>query len=78
MALEKGLQDDEIELLLVKGGHFELNRSVSLQVHAGEKPEPVVNPLTEELQLQLLEEHQTLLDIAKSSALKDLVISPLK
>ncbi|KAI3682932.1 hypothetical protein L1987_83322 [Smallanthus sonchifolius] len=72
VALEKGLQDDEIELLLVKGNHFEVNPSTSLKVIAGEQPEPVViNPLTD--QLQLLEEHQTLLDIAKSSAKEDLV-----
>lgn len=68
VALEKGLQDDEIEVLVVKGDHFEVNSSTSL------KPEPVViNPLTD--QLQLLEEQQTLLDAAKSSAQEDLVSS---
>ncbi|KAM0052005.1 putative transcription factor C2H2 family [Helianthus debilis subsp. tardiflorus] len=61
VALEKGLQDDEIELLLVKGDHFEVN---PLKVVAGEQP-VVINPL------QLLEEQQTLLDIAKTSAQED-------
>lgn len=73
VALEKGLQDHEIELLLVKGDHFGPNTSVSLNV-VGEHPEPVViNPLRDEL--QLLEEHQTLLDIAKGSAHKDLTLA---
>lgn len=57
----------------MKGDHFEPNNSASLNV-VGEHPEPVViNPLMDEL--QLLEEHQTLLDIAKGSAHKDLVSS---
>ncbi|XP_024983149.1 putative E3 ubiquitin-protein ligase RING1a isoform X2 [Cynara cardunculus var. scolymus] len=74
VALEKGLQDDEIELLLVKGDHFEINHSASLKVPTGEQPEPaVINPLTDEL--QLLEEHQTLLDVAKGSAQKDLTLA---
>ncbi|MFS7898603.1 putative transcription factor C2H2 family [Helianthus anomalus] len=61
VALEKGLQDDEIELLLVKGDHFEVN---PLKVVAGKQP-LVINPL------ELLEEQQTLLDIAKTSAQED-------
>ncbi|KAJ0791553.1 putative transcription factor C2H2 family [Helianthus annuus] len=68
VALEKGLQDDEIELLLVKGDHFEVN---PLKVVAGEQPVVVINPL------QLLEEQQTLLDIAKTSAQEDFLVSNL-
>ncbi|KAI3510402.1 hypothetical protein L1887_17369 [Cichorium endivia] len=68
VAVEKSLQYDEIELLLVKGDHLSLN------VPAGEQPEPVViNPLTDDL--QLLEEHQILLDVAKNSPHKDLTLA---
>ncbi|XP_076910584.1 putative E3 ubiquitin-protein ligase RING1b [Bidens hawaiensis] len=70
VALEKGLQDDEIEVLVVKGDHFEVNSSTSL------KPEPVavvINPFTD--QLQLLEEQQTLLDVAKTSAQEELTLA---
>ncbi|KAD3337878.1 hypothetical protein R6Q59_027391 [Mikania micrantha] len=74
VALEKGLQADEIELLLVKGDHFEADQLKSLNVIVGEQPGPVViNPLTN--QLQLLEEQQTMLDIIQGSAQEDLTLA---
>ncbi|XP_071689621.1 putative E3 ubiquitin-protein ligase RING1a [Rutidosis leptorrhynchoides] len=66
VALEKGLKDDEIELLLVKGDYS--------NVPAGEQSETVViNPSTDDL--QMLEKSQTLLDVAKSSAERDLTLA---
>ncbi|XP_071720309.1 putative E3 ubiquitin-protein ligase RING1a [Rutidosis leptorrhynchoides] len=62
VALEKGLQDDEIELLVVK----EDDSNVLDIKH----PEPVVTD-----GLQLLEDGQTLVDVAKSLARKDLTLA---
>ncbi|XP_071714673.1 putative E3 ubiquitin-protein ligase RING1a isoform X2 [Rutidosis leptorrhynchoides] len=55
------LEANKIELLLVKGDRNEVDNSVSSSL----QPEPVVNPQT--VDLQLLEDHQILLDIAKTS-----------
>nr|XP_043620698.1 putative E3 ubiquitin-protein ligase RING1a [Erigeron canadensis] len=73
VALENNLQAKEVELLLVKGCHSDIDPSASSSVSPAEQSKPVVNPLTDEL--QLLNEHQILLHIAKSSSQKDLTIA---
>nr|XP_043620697.1 putative E3 ubiquitin-protein ligase RING1a [Erigeron canadensis] len=73
VALENNLQAKKVELLLVKGGHSDIDSSASSSVSPAELSKPVVKPLMDEL--QLLNEHQSLLHIAKSSTQKDLTIA---
>lgn len=66
VATENGLQADEIELLVVKGGCYDI---VPLNFSS------VRDLLTEEL--QLLEDHQIMSDVAKISSQNNLVSSHL-
>ncbi|KAK9064256.1 hypothetical protein SSX86_015636 [Deinandra increscens subsp. villosa] len=66
VAIENGLRADEIELLLVKGDHYDPDPSHSSSASLDEKTEPVViNSLT--VELQLLDEDQIMSDVAKLS-----------
>lgn len=74
VALEKGLQASEIELLLVKGERSDVNPSVTSRIPPAEEPGPVaINPWRYEL--QLLDGNQILLDLAKTSPQNNLVCS---
>ncbi|KAK1422684.1 hypothetical protein QVD17_17970 [Tagetes erecta] len=74
VALENGLRADEIELLLVKGCNYDVDPSHLSSVSPDEQSEPVViNPLTDEL--QLLDEHQIMFDVAKLSSRNNLTIA---
>lgn len=71
VALENDLQANEIELVLVKGDR---DPSTSSRVSPDEQSEAVViTPPKDEL--QLLEAHQILLDLAKTSSQNDLTIA---
>lgn len=73
VALEKGLQASEIELLLVKGERSDLNPSGTSRIPPAEEPGPIaINPWRYEL--QLLDGNQILLDLAKTSPQNNLTI----
>lgn len=70
------MRADEIELLLVKGCNYDVDPSHLSNVSPDEQSEPVViNPLTDEL--QLLDKHQIMFDVAKLSSRNNLVRSHL-
>ncbi|KAM0072554.1 putative transcription factor C2H2 family [Helianthus debilis subsp. tardiflorus] len=74
VAIKNGLRADEIELLVVKKGRYDITPLRFSSVSSDERSEPVaVNPLTDEL--QLLEDHQCMLDVAKVSSQNNLTIA---
>ncbi|KAI3800407.1 hypothetical protein L1987_28497 [Smallanthus sonchifolius] len=73
VAAENGLRADEIELLVVKGARYDIVPLTFSSVLANEQSQPVINPLTDEL--QLLEDHQIMSDVAKISSQNHLTIA---
>ncbi|XP_076959046.1 putative E3 ubiquitin-protein ligase RING1a [Bidens hawaiensis] len=71
VAIENGLRADEIDLLLVKGDRYDAD---PLGVLPDEQSKPlIINPLAGEL--QLLDQHQTMSDVAKLSIQNTLTIA---